>query len=99
MTTTFEAARAEAPFASSLQRWQHPDGGEVREAVTSTLRILGVRGCAAAVAGEFGEYPETAVTRMRWVLSVIRTVYPTSPVATQPAMPRHPSKVGPQHRC
>lgn len=77
MTTTFEAARAQALFASSLQRSQHPAGGEVREAVTTTLRTFGVRGCAAAVAGEFGEHPETAVTRMRWVLSVIRTVYPT----------------------
>jgi hypothetical protein len=79
MTTMFEAARAEALFASTLQRSHHPAGGEVREAVTTTLRIFGVRGCAAQVAGEFGEHPETAVARMRWVLSVIRTVYPTPP--------------------
>jgi hypothetical protein len=36
-----------------------------------------VRGCAAQVAGEFGDHPETAVTRMAWAIATVGEVYPT----------------------
>jgi hypothetical protein len=36
----------------------------------------GIRGCAAAVAAEFGHHPDCAVARMNWALSTVRTVYP-----------------------
>ena len=67
---TFEAVRAEALFASSVQSSDQPTGIEVRGAVAATLRKFGIRGCAAAVAGEYGEHPETAVPRMRWALQL-----------------------------
>ncbi|GAA3297964.1 MULTISPECIES: hypothetical protein [Dactylosporangium] len=74
-TTTFEAVRAEALFASDLQSSQCPARGEIRGAVAATLRRMGVRGCAACVAAEFGDHPETAVTRMAWALAQVRATY------------------------
>lgn len=73
---TFEAVRAEALFASTIQLSDHPTDAEVRGAVATTLRKLGIRGCAAAVAGEYGEHPEIACPRMAWALATIRTSYP-----------------------
>ena len=48
----------------------------VRHAVANTLRLLGVRGCAAQVAGEYGERPETAAARMTWAIATVRVAYP-----------------------
>ena len=73
---TFEAVRAEALFLSILQPSGSPSPDQVRRAVTTTLQRLGVRGCAAQVAGEFGDHPDTAVTRMSWALATVNTVYP-----------------------
>ena len=77
---TFEAVRAEALFASTLQPSGSPSPGQIRRTVTATLQRLGVRGCAAQVAGEFGDHPDTAVARMGWALATIHTVYPAPPV-------------------
>ena len=76
MPNSFEAVRAEALFASTLQCSQCPADDDVRRAVATSLRRFGIRGCAAQVAGEFGDHPETAVTRMRWALETVRLVYP-----------------------
>ena len=82
MPTTFQASRAEALFVSSVQSSESPTVTQVRTAVAVTLRKLGTRGCAAQVASEFGDHPETAVTRMIWALATVRTVYPaTAPAA------------------
>ena len=75
MNSTFDTVRAEALFASALQASQAPSAVQVRAAVTSTLRRFGVKGCAARVAGEFGEYPETAASRMSWALGMIDAAY------------------------
>ncbi|MER7273373.1 hypothetical protein ABT369_02845 [Dactylosporangium sp. NPDC000244] len=75
MNTTFDTVRAEALFASALQASQEPTPLQVRAAVTTTLRRYGVNGCAARVAGEFGEYPETAARRMSWALEMVREAY------------------------
>lgn len=72
---TFEAVRAEALFASSIQSSDRPTDVEVRGAVAATLRKLGIRGCAAVVAVEYGEHPETACPRMAWALAQVRTTY------------------------
>jgi hypothetical protein len=77
MFSTFEAVRAEALFLSSLQSSQSPSADQVRVAVAETLRRFGTRGCAAQVAGEFGDHPETAVPRMAWALAMVRSVFPT----------------------
>jgi hypothetical protein len=81
---TFEAARAGALFASTLQPSGSPSPGQIRRAVAATLQRLGVRGCAAQVAGEFGDHPDIAVARMSWALAAIHTVYPVPPVAPAP---------------
>jgi hypothetical protein len=75
MSSTIEAVRAEALFASNLQSSQTVGAAEVRATVARTLRQFGIRGCAAQVAGEFGDHPETAVARMAWALATIRSVY------------------------
>ncbi|GII22941.1 hypothetical protein [Planosporangium mesophilum] len=77
MVTSVESVRAEALFASPLQSSDQPAAPEVLRAVATTLRRFGSRGCAARVAGEFGEHPDTAVHRMTWALEMIRSVYPT----------------------
>jgi len=35
-------------------------------AITSAIHRFGPRGCAARMAQEFGDHPETAAARMRW---------------------------------
>jgi hypothetical protein len=72
---TFAAVRAEALFASTLQPSGSPSPDQVGRAVTTTLRRLGSRGCAAQVAGEFGDHPDTTAARMRWALATIAAVY------------------------
>ena len=83
MSMSFEAVRAEALFASTLQSSEMPSAERVRGTVTATLRRLGSRGCAAQVAGEFGDHPETAVARMTWALATVRAVYPGRPVTAR----------------
>jgi len=73
--TGLAETRVEALFASNLQRSEQVTAESVREAVTATVRRLGIRGCAAQVAQEFGEHPETAVGRMRWALGLVRQAY------------------------
>jgi hypothetical protein len=85
MPNSFEAVRAEALFASTLQCSQRPAADEVRRAVAISLRRFGIRGCAVQVAGEFGDHPDTAVPRMRWALETVRTVYPARSADARPA--------------
>ncbi|GAA3274453.1 hypothetical protein Dvina_02495 [Dactylosporangium vinaceum] len=75
MNSTFDTVRAEALFASALQISQEPTPLQVRAAVTTTLRRYGVNGCTTRVAGEFGEYPESAARRMSWALEMVRSAY------------------------
>jgi hypothetical protein len=64
------AIQADALFVSALQRADHPSAREVRQAVATAVGAFGQRGCAGRVAQEFGDHPETAVTRMRWARQV-----------------------------
>jgi hypothetical protein len=63
---SISAIRADALFASALQRCDHPSAGEVRQAVAAAFRAFGEHGCVERVAQEFGDHPEAAVVRMRW---------------------------------
>ena len=66
------ATGAEALFTSPLQPSECPTAVDIRAAIRRSLRAHhGARGCAAAVAVEFGEHPETAVARMRWALAQV----------------------------
>jgi hypothetical protein len=57
----------EALFASSLQPSEAPSCEAVAAAIGRTVRQLGPAGCASYVAQEFGDHPEAACERMRWV--------------------------------
>lgn len=64
--STIRAVWADALFVSALQRCDQPSAGQVRQAVAAAVGVFGPLGCAERVAQEFGDHPETAVTRMRW---------------------------------
>jgi hypothetical protein len=57
----------EAVFASELQPSDSPTADVVAEAISCALRQLGIRGCADRMAQEFGDHPDAAAGRMRWV--------------------------------
>ncbi len=59
--------RCEALFASGLQRSDTPTAEAVAEAISRTVRQFGLRGCVSRMAQEFGDHPEVAADRMRWV--------------------------------
>ena len=86
MPGTFEAVRAEALFVSTLQPSGSPSPDQIRRAVGTTLQRLGVRGCAAQVAGEFGDHPDTAVARMSWALATVNTVYRAPSMTATPGL-------------
>jgi hypothetical protein len=84
MPGTSEAVRAEALFASTVQSSGSVSPDQVRHAVATTLRRLGVHGCAATMAGEFGDHPDIALSRMTWALATIRAVYPMPSMSPAP---------------
>ena len=63
---SISAARADALFASALQRSDQPSRRQVRRAIATALDAYGPHGCSARVAQAYGEHPETAASRMRW---------------------------------
>jgi hypothetical protein len=65
------AAQVDALFVSALQRCEQPSTGQVRQAIAAAIREFGQRGCAARMAQEFGDHPETAVARMRWARELV----------------------------
>jgi hypothetical protein len=86
MPGAFAAVRAEALFVSTLQPSGSPSPDQVRRVVAMTLQRLGVRGCAARVAGEFGDHPDMAVARMGWALAAISTAYPPPSMSPAPGL-------------
>jgi hypothetical protein len=63
--------RAEALFASHLQPSEPVTPGVLDDTVATMLHRDGPRECAARMAYEFGEHPDTAVRRMRWARRTI----------------------------
>ena len=79
-------ARCEALFASALQRSDAPAAEAVAEVISRTVRQLGIRGCASQMAQEFGDHPDTALDRMRWVRQLVGEVSASpAPRAARPA--------------
>jgi len=76
---SISAARAGALFASPLQRSDEHSARQVRQAIATAIAAYGVRGCAARVAQDYGEQPETALTRMRWALTAAASASGGSP--------------------
>jgi hypothetical protein len=67
-------ARCEALFVSDLQRSDDVDAVALAEFIRAAARQYGVRGCAARMAQEFGDHPEAAAARMRWIRQVVAEV-------------------------
>jgi hypothetical protein len=82
------AVRADALFASPLQRSHEPNARQVRQAIATAISAYGARGCAARVAQAYGEHPDTALTRMRWVLTATASAFGGS--QAEPGTPPHP---------
>ncbi len=97
---SISAARADALFASALQRSDEPSVVQVKQAIAEATLAFGDLGCAARVAQEFGEHPETAVARMRWARMAVAGAFGGSP--SDPGYtPRHsrPSGICPAPRA
>jgi hypothetical protein len=99
------AVWADALFVSVLQHSDQPDAGQVRQAVAAAVHAYGGQGCAQRVAQEFGEHPETAVSRMRWARDAARQALAESapqpgpsadPRPWQTVRPRLPAKAAPR---
>ncbi len=60
-------AVCEALFASSLQPSDTLTAETVADALAATVRRLGGAGCSSHMAEEFGNHPEQAADRMRWI--------------------------------
>jgi hypothetical protein len=96
---SIDTARADALFASVLQISEQPSPLQVKRAIDAATSALGDLGCAALVAQEFGEHPETAVTRMRWARAEVACAFASSSVAYQyPAGVRASRRRSPRSR-
>ena len=56
-----------ALFVCELQQSDNPTTTMVAEAVTRTMQRFGTDGCVSQTAQEFGDHPDAACDRMRWV--------------------------------
>lgn len=64
--------QCEALFASSLQSTDTVTAEVATAEITRTIQRLGPTGCASRMAQEFGDHPEAAMDRMRWVRQLVR---------------------------
>jgi hypothetical protein len=65
------SARCGALFSSGLQPSDAPTAGMVATAISRTMQQFGIGGCAGRMAQEFGDHPDAAARRMRWVRQLI----------------------------
>jgi hypothetical protein len=83
-TTPLTVARAEALFTSQVATGSRPTYDVVEMAIRVAVRAHGgVRGCAADVAAEYGDYPEVAAPRMRWARAVVEQLYEVGRARTE----------------
>ncbi len=68
-------ARCEALFASGLQPSDIPTAEALAEVISRTVRQFGIAGCLSRMAQEFGDHPETAASRMRWIRQLVSGTY------------------------
>jgi hypothetical protein len=64
-------ARCPALFCSGLQPSDAPTAGTIASAISRAVRQFGLGGCAGRMAQEFGDHPDAAARRMRWVRQLI----------------------------
>jgi hypothetical protein len=87
MISTVQELAAEALFVSHLQPSENPSRQTLEATVTAMVLRYGSDGCAAGVAAEFGDHPESAVRRMCWVRAQLRRIA----AATTPRSPHFAS--------
>jgi len=63
--------RCQALFSSRLQPSDVPTADMVATAISRAVQQFGIGGCAGRMAQEFGDHPDAAATRMRWVRQLI----------------------------
>ena len=82
-----QVLHADALFASTLQRSDELNVSQIWRAITGAIDGYGAAGCAARVAQEFGDHPETAAARMRWARAaagLLTGERPGQPALSQP---------------
>ena len=85
-------ARCEALFASGLQRSDAPTPEALAEVISRTVRQFGIAGCLSRMAQEFGDHPEAAASRMRWIRQLVSGTY--APTGTYAPAASRPSRHG-----
>ena len=66
-----DGARCHALFSSGLQPSDVPTADMVAAAISHAVQQFGTGGCAGRLAQEFGDHPDAAARRMRWVRQLI----------------------------
>jgi hypothetical protein len=64
-------ARCPALFCSGLQPSDAPTADMVATAISRAVQQFGLGGCAGRMAQEFGDHPDAAARRMRWIRQLI----------------------------
>jgi len=59
--------QCQALFVSRLRPSDNPTTDMIAEAIIGSVRRFGPDGCAGQMAQEFGDHPDAASGRMRWV--------------------------------
>jgi hypothetical protein len=67
-------ARCEALFVSGLQRSDALTPEALADVISRTVRQFGIAGCVSRMAQEFGDHPEAAAIRMRWIRQLVGEV-------------------------
>ena len=67
--------RCEALFASGLQRSDTLSASALTEVISRTVQQFGIGGCISRMAQEFGDHPEAAAERMRWIRLLANEVF------------------------
>ena len=75
---TVTGVRHVALFVSGLQRSDAPTAAMAADAVTATVRRFGIHGCVSRMAQAFGDHPDAAAERMRWIIQL------TADMSTRP---------------
>jgi hypothetical protein len=86
-----QVLHADALFASALQRTDELNPSRIWQAITGAIAGYGAAGCAARVAQEFGDHPETAAARMRWARATVAVQQGQLPGQPVPRMRRMPT--------
>ena len=66
-----DGACCPALFSSGLQPSDAPTTDMVAAAISCAVKQFGIGGCAGRMAQDFGDHPDAAARRMRWVRQLI----------------------------